>query len=284
MSGKGRDVAQPEAERGADTTHPRAVRPVSAEPRRDLMSSVIGVGMAAGVFSLWLAVLIIGFGLALVDTHPLLVAGLVLLSTFLHTGLFITGHDAMHGTVAPRWPALNRAVGRLVVGVYALFSFRQLLAAHVRHHRFPGQAEDPDFHAPGSPGFWAWYLRFLRHYLRWWQVVGMAVVFNLLHHGLGIPVENLLLFWVGPVIASTLQLFVFGTWLPHRGDASTHDNPHHARSQQYPAWLSLLTCYHFGLHLEHHAWPAVPWWRLPSLRDDFRGDTWKGTQAPGQES
>ncbi|HYD98464.1 MAG TPA: fatty acid desaturase, partial [Alphaproteobacteria bacterium] len=30
--------------------------------------------------------------------------------------------------------------------------------------------------------------------------------------------------------------------------------------------VSLLTCYHFGHHHEHHLRPDVPWWRLPSLR------------------
>jgi beta-carotene ketolase (CrtW type) len=70
---------------------------------------------------------------------------------------------------------------------------------------------------------------------------------------------------VGPALLSTLQLFVFGTWLPHRphADAPFADR-HRARSQRWPTWLSLLTCYHFGYHWEHHAHPHVPWWRLPA--------------------
>ena len=29
---------------------------------------------------------------------------------------------------------------------------------------------------------------------------------------------------------------------------------------------SLVTCYHFGYHHEHHLYPAVPSWRLPAAR------------------
>ena len=33
------------------------------------------------------------------------------------------------------------------------------------------------------------------------------------------------------------------------------------------AWLaSLLTCFHFGMHHEHHLSPNTPWWRLPEAR------------------
>ena len=45
-----------------------------------------------------------------------------------------------------------------------------------------------------------------------------------------------------------------------------YDNPHRARSNGYPPWLSFLTCYHFGYHFEHHEYPYVPWWGLSSVR------------------
>jgi len=48
--------------------------------------------------------------------------------------------------------------------------------------------------------------------------------------------------------------------------AQGDDDPHHALSSNFPPWLSLLTCYHFGYHREHHEAPGVPWWRLPELR------------------
>jgi beta-carotene ketolase (CrtW type) len=28
-----------------------------------------------------------------------------------------------------------------------------------------------------------------------------------------------------------------------------------------------VSCYFFGYHLEHHAYPYLPWWRLPAARE-----------------
>ena len=101
------------------------------------------------------------------------------------------------------------------------------------------------------------YVRFIRNYLSVWQVVVMAVLFNVLK--LWIPQANLLLFWVGPSLLSTLQLFYFGTYLPHKGE---HDNKHQSRSQAKNHVLAFFSCYFFGYHYEHHDSPWLPWWKL----------------------
>ena len=69
-----------------------------------------------------------------------------------------------------------------------------------------------------------------------------------------------------------MQLFVFGTFLPHRESArAPYADRHHARSSSLGDAASLLTCFHFGgCHWEHHACPAVPWWRLGRLRAAMR--------------
>jgi beta-carotene ketolase (CrtW type) len=94
----------------------------------------------------------------------------------------------------------------------------------------------------------------------------MAAVFNGLLYWVGVPPANLILFWAGPALLSTVQLFAFGTYLPHREPDGGYTNRHHACSNDYPVWLSFLTCYHFGYHLEHHQYPNVPWWQLPRKR------------------
>ena len=170
----------------------------------------------------------------------------------------------MHGTITPSFPRLNRAFGATALALYALLPYSRLLANHHKHHDHPATFQDPDYHREGRPSIVWWYVDFARHYVSWIQIVGMAVIFNILEHGLGIPVQNLLVFWVAPALLSTLQLFYFGTYLPHR-EPHDHADPHHARSNDWPAWLSLLTCFHFGgFHHEHHEVPACPWWRLPA--------------------
>jgi beta-carotene ketolase (CrtW type) len=82
--------------------------------------------------------------------------------------------------------------------------------------------------------------------------------------GLHIAIANLALFWFLPIVLSSLQLFFFGTYLPHRSE--TAGGTHHAVSSNYPFVISLLTCYHFGYHWEHHEYPNLPWYSLPAIR------------------
>lgn len=225
-----------------------------------------GIFAASAIILIW-AVSLAGLLHAPVNVTTVLVG--VSLQTFLYTGLFITAHDAMHGTTAPRHPRVNAAVGHIAVVLYALFSFKRLAQRHMAHHAHAGTpGSDPDFHDGLHRGFGRWYRHFLWHYVSVWQVISMAIVFNVLEHLAHISLENLLLFWVFPSLLSTLQLFFFGTYLPHRGQPQ---NRHHARSNAYPTWLSFLTCYHFGYHLEHHESPWSPWWHLPAVRREMSG-------------
>lgn len=185
------------------------------------------------------------------------------LTTWLYTGLFITAHEAMHRLVAPDHPRLNRAVGQLCLWLYAGLSYERLLRGHIGHHAAPSTEDDPDYH-PGRAGVVGWYVRFMRAYLSLTPIVVVAVSFQLVLWA-GVPVERALAMWIAPQVISSFQLFFFGTWLPHRpGVPFAHGT--RARSSDFPVWLSLLSCYHFGYHREHHLAPWVPWWQLPALR------------------
>lgn len=228
--------------------------------------TAIGLTLAGLILGGWLALHVWG-----VFLHPWTPAGivaaplLIALQSWLGAGLFIVAHDAMHGSLAPGRPRLNHAVGQLTLGVYAAFPFGFLNRQHHAHHRQPGSEHDPDFHAERPTAFAAWYLRFFRTYFGWREfalVTGVLVVYLLL----GARPLNLALFWGLPAILSSLQLFTFGTWLPHRHEAHPFADRHNARSLHYPWLLSLLTCFHFGYHREHHLSPTTPWWRLPEAR------------------
>ncbi len=196
-------------------------------------------------------------------------AGRILLQCWLNVGLFIVAHDAMHGTLVPGRPGVNRAVGRTCLFLYAGFSFDRLRAMHCLHHRHPGTAADPDFNAMAPGRFLPWFWRFLRHYFGWRQFLSLGVA-SLVLLGLGVGLARLLLFWALPALLSAVQLFTFGTFLPHRHDDRGFADRHNARSQDFPTLLSLLTCFHFGYHHEHHLRPDVPWWGLPQLRRGAR--------------
>jgi len=195
---------------------------------------------------------------------PLTLAAIPVLS-WLYTGLFIVGHDAMHGSLAPGRPRLERAVGRLVVMLHAGFDFDLLRAQHLQHHAAPASAADPDHHrGDARPLPWMW--GFLTRYLTVAQFIRLSLFSVLLTHGFGLDYAEMLLVWAVPSVLSTVQLFVFGIWRPHREGPTPWPDELRARTDAFPRWLSLLTCFHFGYHREHHAWPFLPWWRLPEAR------------------
>ncbi len=228
------------------------------------MISLKGLFIALTLIVCWFTSLVFLLHSDLLIQYQLLIPLFVLLQTFLYTGLFITAHDAMHGSIYTKNRRLNNLIGSFAVFLYALFSFNGLKQKHYLHHRFPGRKKDPDFHNGQDTGFFAWYFHFMRQYIHLSQIIGMAVLFNLLLHVLGVPLWRLLLFWVLPSFLSTIQLFYFGTFLTHKQPKNGFTNQHHAKSNDYPVWLSFLTCFHFGYHLEHHQFPRTPWYALPA--------------------
>ncbi len=236
-----------------------------------------GIAAAFLIIGLWFGGLVIFLQLDTATVPWYVIVGAILIQTFLYTGLFITAHDAMHGVVYPSNLRINNFIGRTAVFLYALFSYDMLHTKHWDHHRYPATEKDPDYHDGRNPGFFSWYFKFMTGYLKWWQILGMAVIFNILHLALNVGVINLLLFWALPAIASTWQLFYFGTFLPHREPGGGHSNRHNSTSNDYPVLMSFLTCYHFGYHLEHHEFPYVQWWKLPKVRKNWDGQVSKNT-------
>ena len=229
--------------------------------------TAIGLVLAAAILASWAALQFVGARLVTLDGSALLLAPLLVLAIcWLDVGLFIIAHDAMHGSLAPGRPGLNRAVGRVALAAYGGFVYDRLVPKHFAHHRFPGSEEDPDFHAGNPRAFLAWYFTFFRRYFGLLELAGMTLLAAAYLFVLRGPVANMLLFWALPSLLSSLQLFLFGTWLPHRHAESEFVDRHRARSSGFPWLLSLLSCFHFGYHLEHHRAPNLPWWRLPSAR------------------
>lgn len=212
-----------------------------------------GVIIAFTIILLWMLSLIFLLHFPINYNNPVIYFGIIW-QTHLYTGLFITAHDAMHGVVASN-KKLNHTIGWLAAMLFSYNFYWRLFPNHHKHHQHVATEEDPDYHA--SNRFLPWYFSFILNYVNIWQILLMAVTYNLLK--LIFPVSNLVLFWMLPAVLSTLQLFYFGTYLPHRG---SHHNKHHSGTLASNHIWAFLSCYFFGYHYEHHEAPNTPWWRL----------------------
>ncbi|MFT2010907.1 fatty acid desaturase [Pontibacter sp. 13R65] len=214
-----------------------------------------GIVIAAVIITGWFLLLAYLLQLPVSFSSPITYL-FVLLQTHLYTGMFITAHDAMHGVAAPGRPGLNKAIGTVAAFLFAYNWYPRLLPRHHQHHRHVATEHDPDYHQ-GS--FWPWYLSFLKQYITWWQLLLMAITFNVLKFFF--PLENVVLFWMLPAILATFQLFYFGTYQPHKGEHAPH-NRHKSGTQPKNHIWAFLSCYFFGYHYEHHEKPYLPWWKL----------------------
>ena len=242
-------------------------------PRFRGLTNSLPLQVAMTIVGVWVISLWSCFQLQLETMHPIGLFWLMGWQTWIYTGLFITAHDAMHGSIHPS-PWLNRAIGQLCLGLYAGFDYSLLARKHHLHHQYPASDRDPDFHDGNTPNFWGWYAHFVCEHFSWRQAINLLLMFGtytlVCQFDLATPllgrIPNLLLFWVIPSLLSSLQLFYFGTFLPHREPDGGYLNPHRAQTISRSRWWSLMSCYHFGYHQEHHESPHIPWWQLDRSR------------------
>jgi beta-carotene ketolase (CrtW type) len=215
-----------------------------------------GIFVAIGIIVSWLAFITFAFSYETTLWNPWNIP-IVLVLMHLYTGLFITSHDAMHHTVSSN-PKVNDFIGRLCVILYACFSYTKLKYEHHSHHKHVATEDDPDFY---DGNFFLWFAQFMKNYMALRQLVSLAILYNLIHLIFGVPKLNLTLFWVVPPLLSSLQLFYFGTYLPHKNPQEIN-NKYKSRTQPRNFFVGFITCYFFGYHYEHHSKPFLPWWKL----------------------
>ena len=229
-----------------------------------------GLQLGALIGVCWLTTLIVGLKMELDQLHPLLITTWILSRSFLHTGLFIVAHDAMHNSLAPGQTQINQRIGRVCLWLYAGLNYDACRANHQKHHLMPGSESDPDFCPINNHSLLAWLFRFLRNYLNPAQATRLAIVLIILWLSTLASQNNsfaaITATYLVPLLISTGQLFFFGTYLPHRKVQVQEANESSIRSLNLHPFVSLLACYHFGYHREHHNNPKAPWFCLPSLR------------------
>lgn len=251
----------------------------------------IGLGLALAIAGSWLGIHAYGmFVFELSWTNWPWALALAVVQCWLSVGVFIICHDAMHGSLVPRQPKINGVIGTVLLALYAGFAWRQLRDAHFAHHKLAGHAGDPDFDEHHPDNFRQWYGTFFRRYFGWRSLLFVHTVVGVYWLVLDIPMVQIVLLYGLPALGSSLQLFYFGTFRPHRHMPSgdTTDFPattsfadrHNTRSENFGTLASLASCFHFGYHLEHHRRPDVPWWALPQARRAGVGDVAIAKKVP----
>ena len=238
------------------------------------VNSQIGLVVANTIIFLWFVSLISLLTWDLSQIPMILIILAVLIRSFLHTGLFITTHEAIHGVIS-KHKIINNLIGYITSFLYAILPYKVLVDNHRLHHLYPATEKDPDFDSLYSNNFFLWYFGFMKKYLEgkqfWVLFFGMTIIFwtfIILH----ISINNIFLFWVIPILISSLQLFTFGIFLPHRKTDKGYKDRHRAISNNYSVFLSFISCYHFGYHWEHHQYPNLPWYSLPLARQKNQSD------------
>lgn len=192
-----------------------------------------------------------------------LITYLNILIQALYTGQFITAHNAMHKTVSKN-KFVNNFIGTVSTLLYAGMSFCKLKKNHFEHHKNPGCDTDPDFFIK-SQNFFLWLATFMIRYTSFQQIVIMGIAYNILK--IWVNEINFWFYWIIPAFLSSLQLFYFGTYLPHRKPHTNEINPHKARTQKKNHLWAMISCYFFGYHYEHHEKPHVLWWKLYLMKN-----------------
>jgi beta-carotene ketolase (CrtW type) len=222
-----------------------------------------GVIVAVAIIGIWVASLLLLLLVDISKVNLLFILAAIVWQTFFCTGLFITAHDAMHGAVFRNNLKINHFIGTVSLILYGCLSYKSLLKKHWLHHHHPASELDPDFHDGQHKSFFPWYFHFMKNYWSWGQIIALTIIYNSVYYILHISRLDLALFWGIPSVLSSLQLFYYGTFLPHKEPENGYSEPSRAETISRPVWWSFITCYHFGYHREHHEYPHAPWWQLP---------------------
>lgn len=273
---------------------------------RDLYGPHVGhfawptIGLLALVVALWIGAWV---G-ALSGVLGLAVGGL--LASVAAYLAFTVMHEASHGNVhggrEQKW--IGELAGWIAsVTLFAPYpAFRVL---HLRHHAYTNHPDkDPDYFVAGSP--WTAPLRCLltiplyyAEFLfgrtakskqgireRKWVVIGLGA-YALIAAGLcalGLWREVLCL-WLGPAVGAAAVLAFFFDYVPHHPH-DTRERFHDTRIvDSRPLDVMLLGQ---NLHLVHHLWPRVPFYRYRAVfeaaREELDAKGAKVTGGPGRRA
>lgn len=249
-------------------------------------------GVAIVFAALWA---LAGWALLHFPIWPVRVPALVLIGACVNA-MAILMHEGIHGNLF-RHRLLDRWAG-FVLGAPALISCMAYRVVHLIHHRFNRTEKDPDEltnlsrnRLVLSVAFYAWLVAGMAVYLIHLPVTALlkgsrsqrrAVVLEMLLLAASyatlfwVAVERnalnaLLWVWVYPLGVAALIGSVRG-WAEHMMTRPGHPLTQ-TRTVTSNALVSFFMC-NLNYHLEHHLFPAIPWYNLPRLhrllKEDYR--------------
>ena len=217
------------------------------------------------------------------DLMPLWAAAIV--NTLAFYLLFTPAHEAVHGNIRGRSGlprALETFVGYVSAGAF-LFPYPVFSYVHRTHHKHTNHPErDPDFWVAGKqplkvllsclsmlPDYYHYYFSRSRALLAnpaeragyFFSLATLAlIVTGFVLWGIAAGFATPLVLWFAPaLIASTFLAFVFD-YLPHR----PHEDRRRYRDTRVTLFPGLtLALLSQNLHLIHHLYPSIPYYRYP---------------------
>jgi beta-carotene hydroxylase len=208
---------------------------------------------------------------------------------------YTPAHEAIHRNIvrSRRFDPLNRVIGWWAA-IGTGMSWPVLLRTHLAHHAHTNSAEDPDAFVQGSlhrllalgalsvatnlipVPVWGWiYSKNVPRlgYLDGWKVMSVRewrqhqvthtimclLVWALVLSGYGAAVFAL---YVVPATIGRLLMGIFLSWLPHRPFAT---GDRYSAATLHRGKLRALASVGHSLHLMHHLWPRVPFYRYGKL-------------------
>lgn len=212
----------------------------------------------------------------------------VLLAAFGAYAAFTPLHEAAHRSIArARW--VNEILGRLAA-VLLIGPFPAVRYFHLEHHKHTNDPDaDPDHYSGRGPR-WALPLRWLTQDLHYYVLyvrrfrsrpkserieaaatVGafVLVLAYVVARGYG---REALLFWILPARLAIGALAFAFDWLPHRPHTTTAKLDRFGATHAREGVLLFALLFGQSLHLVHHLYPAVPFYRYGKVwRERVRG-------------
>ena len=240
----------------------------------------------------WVPLLFVGiwiFAATIMLTFPYVLIKIlcILVIGFMIHGLAIALHECAHGNMFRR-PKLDYWIGFLL-GIPALFSMTAYRVTHLLHHKYNRTPDDPDEFTNISSN-----QRLLSLAFYSWTVIGMPlylfhIALTALMRGttkerltvlfeesmiIGIAIlvvrnasqtgymREVLLCWIIPLAVAAFMAN-FRAWSEH-----TMTRPGNIITQSRTVisnkWISFVLL-NQNYHLEHHLFPALPWYQLPKV-------------------